>query len=400
MCDASDFAIGAVLGQRKEKIFRAIYYASRTFNEAQENYSTTEKEMLAIVFACEKFRPYILGSHIIVHTDHAAIKYLMSKKESKPRLIRWVLLLQEFDLEINDKKGCDNVIADHLSRVERNKAEEEEARLIENFPDEQLFQLSFQLPCYADIVNYLACGVVPSEFSYQQKRKLRTDSRYYIWDDPLLFKRGADRIIRRCVLESEQCKIVNECHASPYGGHFSGERTSHKILQTEFYWPTIFRDCTEWVKLCDRSQKIGNISSRNEMPLRGIMVVQIFDVWGIDFMGPFPPSFGNLYILLAVDYVSKLVEAIACPRNDTNTVVIFLQKNILSRFGTPRTIISDGGSHFANKIFAKLMSMYGIKHIMSLDYHPQTNGQAESSNREIKKILEKTVSSSRKDWSS
>ena len=121
MFDASDFAMGVVLGQRKEKIFRAIYYASRTFNEAQENYSTTEKEILAIVFACEKYRPYILGSHVIVHTDHAAIKYLMSKKEAKPRLIRWVLLLKEFDLEIKDKRGCDNVIADHLSRVERTK---------------------------------------------------------------------------------------------------------------------------------------------------------------------------------------------------------------------------------------------------------------------------------------
>ena len=232
------------MGQRKEKILRSIYYASRTFNEAQENYSTTEKEMLANVFTCEKFRPYILGSHIIVHTDHAAIKYLMSRKEAKPRLIRWVLLLQEFDLEIKDKKGCDNVIVDHLSRVERNKVEEEEAGLTKNFPDEQLFQLSFQLPWYADIVNYLACGVVPTEFSNQQKRKLRTDIRYYIWDDPLLFKTGAEMIIRRCVPESEQFKIVNECHASPYGGHFSGERTAHKILQSGFYWPTIFKDCT------------------------------------------------------------------------------------------------------------------------------------------------------------
>ena len=207
-------------------------------------------------------------------------------------------------------------------------------------------------------------------------------------------------IIRRCVPESEQCKIVNECHASLDGGHFSGERTTHKILQSGFYWPTIFRDCAEWVKLCDRCQKIGNISSRNEMPLRGILVVQIFYVWGIDFMGPFSPSFGNLYILLAVDYVSKWVEAIACPRNDANTVVSFLQKNILSIFGTPRTIISDGGTHFANKIFEKLMSKYVIKHIMSLAYHIQTNGQVKISNREIKRILEKTVSSSRKDWSS
>ena len=237
-----------------------------------------------MVFSCEKFRPYFLGSHVIVHTDHAAIKYLMSKKEAKPRLMRWVLLLQEFDLENKDKKGCDNVIADHLSIVERNKAEEEEIGLIENFPDDQLFQLSFKLPWYADIMNYLACEVVPPEFSYQQKRKLRTDNRYYIWDDQLLFKRGADMIIRRCVPESEQCKIVNECHASPYGGHFSAERTAHKILQSGFYCPTIFRDYAEWVKLCDRCQKIGNISSRNEMPLRGILVEQIFYVWGIDFM--------------------------------------------------------------------------------------------------------------------
>ena len=147
-------------------MFRAIHYASKTFNEAQDNYSTTEKEMLAMVFACEKFRPYILGSHVIIHTDHATIKYLMGKKEVKPRLIRWVLLLQEFDLEIKDKKGCDNVIVDHLSRVITTTVIEEETKVAKFFPDEQLFQLSFQSPWYADIVNYLACGVMPPEFSY------------------------------------------------------------------------------------------------------------------------------------------------------------------------------------------------------------------------------------------
>ena len=146
MCDASDYAMGAVLEQKDEKVFKVIYYASKTFNEAQENYSTTEKEMLEIVFACEKFRPYILGSYVIINTDHAAIKYLMAKKEAKPRLIRWVLLLQEFDLEIKDKKGCDNVIADHLSRVEKPTIQEEERKLAENFPDDQLFQLSLQSP--------------------------------------------------------------------------------------------------------------------------------------------------------------------------------------------------------------------------------------------------------------
>ena len=103
-------------------------------------------------------------------------------------------------------------------------------------------------------------------------------------------------------------------------------------------------------------------------------------------MGPFPSSFGNLYILLAMDYVSKWVEAIASPRNDANTLVGFIQRNILSRFAASRTTISDEGSHFANKVFAKLMSRYGIKHVMGLAYHPQSNGQAEISNKEIKKI--------------
>ena len=136
--------------------------------------------MLIIVFACEKFRPYILGSHVIIHTDHAAIKYLMAKKEAKPRLIRWVLLLQEFDLEIKDKKGYDNVIPNHLSSEEKPVVQEEEREIAEKFPDEQLFQLSLQSPWYADIVNFLGCGIMSPGFSYQQRNKIRTDNRYYI----------------------------------------------------------------------------------------------------------------------------------------------------------------------------------------------------------------------------
>ena len=116
-------------------------------------------------------------------------------------------------------------------------------------------------------------------------------------------------------------------------------------------------------------------------------------------MGPFPPSYGNLYILLVVDYVSKWVEVVACPRNDENRVVGFVQRNILTRYGTPRTIISDEGSHFANKLFVKLMSRYGISHAMGLACHPQSNRQAKVSNREIKNILEKIVNTNRKDWS-
>jgi Integrase core domain. len=135
------------------------------------------------------------------------------------------------------------------------------------------------------------------------------------------------------------------------------------------------------------------------MPLNPIITLEIFDCWGIDFMGPFPPSFGCMYILVAVEYVSKWVEAIATKNNDHKTVTQFIKSNILSRFGTPKAIISDQGTHFCNKPFENLMHKYGVTHKVSLSYHPQTNGQAELANREIKHILEKTVNPSRKDWS-
>ena len=121
MCDASDFAIGAVLGQRRDKLFRAIYYASQTLNKAQLNYTTTEKEMLVVVLAYDKFHSYLIGTKVIVFTDHAVLRYLFSKKDAKPRLIRWILLLQEFDLEVQDKKGSENSVVDHLSRLEQDE---------------------------------------------------------------------------------------------------------------------------------------------------------------------------------------------------------------------------------------------------------------------------------------
>ena len=133
MCDASDYAIEAVLGQKRERIFQVIYYASRTLNDAQLNYATTEKELLAIVFAFDKFRPYLIGNKVVVHTNHFAIKYLMTKKDAKPKLIRWVFLLQEFDLEIKDKRGAENLVADHLSRLE---GASDEVHVNDNFPDE------------------------------------------------------------------------------------------------------------------------------------------------------------------------------------------------------------------------------------------------------------------------
>ncbi|XP_048619900.1 uncharacterized protein LOC125592961 [Brassica napus] len=414
MCDASDYAVGAVLGQKKDKKTHVIYYASRTLDEAQAKYSTTEKELLAIVFAFEKFRSYLVGSKVTVYTDHAALRHLLAKKDAKPRLLRWILLLQEFDLEIKDRPGVENGVADHLSRLKVECGIPIDDRL----PEEQMMAIHAVVavcetgkkleevkaadekgPWYADIVNYLASGKEPLNLEGYAKKKFYKDVKRYYWDEPYLYILCRDQLYRRAVAEEEIDGILTHCHGSSYGGHFATFKTVAKVLQAGFWWPHMFKDTQDFVSRCDSCQRRGNITKRNEMPQNPILEVEVFDVWGIDFMGPFPSSYSNKYILVAVDYVSKWVEAIASPTNDAKVVLKMFKSIIFPRFGIPRVVISDGGSHFINKLFANLLKKNGVKHKVATPYHPQTSGQVEISNREIKSILEKTVGTTRKDWS-
>ncbi|KAK2388948.1 hypothetical protein QL285_062585 [Trifolium repens] len=254
MCDASDIVVGAVLGQRKNKLLHVIYYASHVLNLAQLNYATTEKELLAVVYAFDKFRSYLLGSKVIVYTDHAALRYLFAKQESKPRLLRWILLLQEFDLEIRDKKGSENTVADHLSRLEKVEETEENKPIQDLFADEHILAVTVA-PWFADFANYIVGKTIPSDFTSQQRKKFLHDCKFYVWDEPFLYKRGVDGLLRRCVPEDEQEKVLWHCHDSSYGGHFSGDRTAAKVLQSGLFWPTLFKDAFTYVKRCDRCQR-------------------------------------------------------------------------------------------------------------------------------------------------
>nr|GEU58257.1 reverse transcriptase domain-containing protein [Tanacetum cinerariifolium] len=202
MCDASDFAIGAVLGQRKTKHFQPIHYASKIMTDAQAHYTTTEKELLAVVYAFEKFRPYLVLSKSIVYTDHSALKYLYNKQDAKPRLLRWVILIQEFDITVRDKKGAENLAADHLSRLENpHQSVLVKKEINETFPLETLNMVSFRgdssTPWFADFANYHAGNFVVKGMSSQQKNKFFKDVKHYFWDDPFLFKICADQVIRR-----------------------------------------------------------------------------------------------------------------------------------------------------------------------------------------------------------
>nr|GEV42250.1 DNA-directed DNA polymerase [Tanacetum cinerariifolium] len=312
MCDASDYAIGAVLGHRQDKHFRPIHYAIKTMTEAESNYTTTKKEMLAV----------------------------------------------EFTFKVINTKGAENLAADHLSRLEnpyQNVLDPKEFN--ESFPLETLNLVSTRgnqsIPWFANFANYHARNFVVKGMSSQQKSKFFKDVKHYFWDDPYLFKICADQVIRRCVSGQEAIEILKACHYGPTGGHHGLNYTAKKVFDSEFYWPIIYHDAQDLVKNWDACQ---------------------------------------------LDYLSKWVEAKALPTNDTRVVCKFL-KNLFTRFGTPRAIISDRGTHFCNDQFAKVMQKYGVTYHLATPYHPQTSGQVEVSNRGYKRILKRAVGENRTSWS-
>jgi hypothetical protein len=212
MCDACDYAVGAVLGQSKDKKHYAIFYASKTLTGPQLNYATTEKEILAVVFAIKKFRSYLVGTKVIVYIDHAALKYLVTKKDAKPHLIRWIFLLQEFDLEIMDKKGVENSVANHLTRLQFE--ESTELPINDYIGDDTLLKVSTIDPSYANIINYIVAGYIQP---MADRKKIIQDSRLHLWDDSYLYQVCTDGLLRRCIPAFETWKILERCHSTPYG---------------------------------------------------------------------------------------------------------------------------------------------------------------------------------------
>ena len=218
----------------------------------------------------------MLGFKVVIFTDHAAIKHLLTKAYSKPRLIRWVLLLQEFDIVIKDKKGSENVVANHLSRLVNEEVTKNEREVREEFLDKRVLMVA-ERPWFVDIANYKVTGVIPQDLNWHQWNKFLHDAHFYICDDPYLFKIGADNLLQRCVTREEGQSIFWHCHNSPYGGHYSGDRTTARVLQVGFFWPSIFKDAHTHVLHCDQCQRIEGISRRNEMSLQNIIELEVFN---------------------------------------------------------------------------------------------------------------------------
>ncbi|GJS04339.1 reverse transcriptase domain-containing protein [Tanacetum coccineum] len=306
--------------------------------------------------------------------------------------------IKEFDIEIKDRKGTKNVAAGPLSRIENDEISDD-SKVDDNFPGETLMEINTKDKAwFANFANYLVANIIPKRMTCQQKNKLFSFLKHYFWEEPYLFKVCSDGMIRCCVSGPETRTILDQCHHGPTGGHYGPNLTAKKVLDSGFYWPTVIKEAYTLVRLCEACQKTGNMSKRNEMPLNSIQVCENFDIWGIDFMGPFPKSYKFEYIVVTVDYISKWAEAQTLPTNDARVVITFLKK-LFCRFRMPKALISDRGTHFCNKIMEKTMKRYGVNHRFSTSYHPQTSGQVENTNRALKRILEKTVKDNPAIWS-
>ncbi|GJW70933.1 reverse transcriptase domain-containing protein [Tanacetum coccineum] len=252
-----------------------------------------------------------------------------------------------------------------------------EREIADKFFDEHLMVLKSKFkddePWYADFVNYIIGKVVSPNWTFEKRKRFFSQVKTYFWEKPYAFKLCTDNIMRRYVARSETLEILAHCHLGPTGGNHSANITAKKVCESRFYWPSIFKDANKYV-------------------------CEVFDVRRLDFMGPFPQSRGNKYILVAVDYVSKLFEAQALPTNAARVVVKFL-RSLFARFGVPKALISDKGTHFCNFQLEKALQRYGVTHKLSTSYHRQSNGQTEVTNRAIKRILERSVGYNPKYWS-
>ncbi|GKE35569.1 reverse transcriptase domain-containing protein [Tanacetum coccineum] len=342
--------------------------------DAQAHYTTTKKELLGVVYAFEKFWPYLVLSKTIVYTDHSALKYLLAKQDAKPRLLRWILLLQEFDFIICDKKGAENLAADHLSRLENpHQSDLKKMEITKTFPLETLGMVTFRgdssTPWFADIANYHAGNFIVKGMSSQQKNKFFKDVKHYFWDGPYLFKICADQVIRWCVYGQEVVDILTACHNGPTGGHHGANYTAKNVFtQDSFGLPFTVMPMT-WshaVTLVNVREKSCNVMKCLKMLFKFAR---------------------SLTCGVSISWAcSRLHEGI----NIYSWPSITCQNALKRKRSPPMT---------PELFFAKVMRKYGVTHRLSTAYHPQTSGQVEVSNRGLKCILERIIGEHRASWS-
>ena len=402
--DASNFGLGTILSQKKTDGEHVVAYASRTLSQPERNYSATERECLAIIWAITHFRSYLFGRKFTAVTDHSALKWLMESKTQSGRLARWALRLQEFDMEIIHRPGRTHANADALSRIEDNRIMVIDSADTKSTFDAELKTLQRADNTLLPLIEYLENDVLPQEEKHTQEILL--ESAGFTLKDGILYrvvptarmlKNG--RPEHRAVIPSSlKHDILMANHNDLLTGHLGIKRTYDRIC-AKYYWKSMYRDVQEHCNTCvDCIMRKGHPSNQfgesYSIPAR-----RAFEIIGADICGPLRKTeSGNRYILVFTDHFTKWVEAFAIPRQDAQTVAEYFVREIVARHGAPEKILTDRGKAFIGEFMTEVTNKLSVTQLKTTAYHPQTNGLTERFNKTLADMLSMFVSSHQKDW--
>jgi transposase InsO family protein len=395
--DASGFGLGAVLAQERDGKECVVAYGSRAMTREETNYSATERECLAVVWAVQHFKHYLLGSKFTVRTDHQALRWLMSLREPTGRLARWALRLQEFEFEVVYRPGRAHSDVDALSREPLAIAALESDTTV---PERQRAD-----PRLAAVFAFLEQGTLPLDA--EEARKLKADEGNFTIEDGRLYRvvqtlpgrRRQDAVQLRLAVPQEMvAEVLRACHDDALAGHLGVTKTVDNVMR-RYWWPTVYKDTRNWVSSCGScaQKKTARVAMAGR--LQPIPVSRPWETVGVDILGPLHESArGNRYILVFSDYLTKWVEAFAVARADTPTVAQVLVDEVLCRHGAPERLLSDRGSVFRSALVREICAIFGVRKIFTTGYHPQTDGLVERFNGTLATMLSHYVDSNQDDW--
>ena len=383
--DASNTGLGAVLLQPNEQSqWHPIAYISRALTRLEKNYSTTEKELLAIVWAFTKFHPYLYGSSIIVETDHQPLLSLIRKQHPPGRLLRWTLTLQPYRFTLSYRRGSENTIADSLSRVE--------VQVTQFLPEESSIPVKHDQLLTAQHNDPDLLMIIQQVKAQQPSMVMR-----YMLINNLLYHISTSSSPRLCIPQALRSTYMSFYHAHPLSGHLGFHKVLTK-LRSHYYWPKMRQDISKHLRSCPICQEIKSPSTR-VAKLCPIEVSQPFELVGWDIMGPFPLSTsGNRYILVITEYLTRWCEAVPLPNTSASQVAHALLQRIIFPHGCPMTLLSDQGKQFRGEVMQALSKQLGISQAFTSPYHPQTNGLTERLNRTLKQMIAAYVDPLHQNW--
>jgi hypothetical protein len=385
---SEDTIAGVLLQKNEENHEQPVAFMSKNLRDAELNYTTTEKQAYALVKSLKHFRTYIGYSKIMAYVPYQAVKDVLSQPDGIGVRGNWISRIQEYDIEIKPVKivkgqGLAQLLTD--SKLQQNN---------------MILYIDEDHEWYKDIIFYLRHMTCPDHLVDHQRRALRLRASKYVLTEDGLGWKNPDGIILKCVNHDDSQRIIKEMHSGLCGGHYAPRTTAAKIMRAGYYWPSLFKDVHIFVRACQECQFYSGKPRLPALPLTPVIIEEPFQQWGMDFVGPINPSSssGHKYILTCTDYFTRWVEAIPTKKCTAEVVVKFLEENIVSRYGCPYKITTDNAPAFSKIEMSTFCADHGITLSHSSNYYPQGNGLAESSNKNLIRLLKRMIGENKRTW--